>query len=295
MADTPDRSASPSPLPSPLPIPPSAYPRGRGRDDLDDDHDDHAPPLHSSPAFDYHQERRLHLQDETWMSHHLPRLPPSSISEAGSSSSRTEYGTSLKGRMMPGDLDTSPRALSRQRPLSPMAQTSSLASSYGNLERGGDGMAMTHSLSSDAEGDNGEDLSASFQRQAKINALSSMVSPSGPEDGDLDPAASIIHREERDKQERLDLEEEAAERELAMKSLGGGKAENKEQPGVSTMPDGPRECLPDLLCLRYMRPPPTFDIFRRVPPPPASVSALYLSQSQPFHPFTSPTLRPSRT
>lgn len=44
---------------------------------------------------------------------------------------------------------------------------------------------------------------------------STMFSPSVPEDGDLDPSRTLIHRQELDSQERLDLEEEAMERELA--------------------------------------------------------------------------------
>ena len=56
---------------------------------------------------------------------------------------------------------------------------------------------------------------------------SSMLSPSSPEDGDLDPAPSLLHRRERDDQERLDLEEEMRERVMseAQGELGAGFAD----------------------------------------------------------------------
>ncbi|ODO07208.1 hypothetical protein L198_00787 [Cryptococcus wingfieldii CBS 7118] len=205
-----DSSPDPSPLPSPLPIPTTAY---RRHEDLED-HE------HSSPAFDYHQERRLHLKDEIWMSHHLPRLPPASVSEAGSSV-KTETGTSYKNKMAPGDYFefTSPSA--RVRQLSPKASFKNLTKpDFGNVARGGDGMARYDTEEAPNEED---DFAGAFQRRASIQPepQSTLLSPSGPEYGDLDPAASIIHRRERDQQEALDLEEERKEKELATKGLAG--------------------------------------------------------------------------
>ena len=48
-----------------------------------------------------------------------------------------------------------------------------------------------------------------------------MTSPSGPEDGDLDPTPTLLHRKEMDAQERLDLEEEKRERELSQSESSG--------------------------------------------------------------------------
>ncbi|WRT64147.1 AMP deaminase [Kwoniella shivajii] len=215
MADQSDQypSGENSRAPSPLPIP-ARYPH----EDLDDNAH-----IHSSPAFDYHEERRLHLKDEIWLSHHLPRLPPSTISEAGSSSaSRTgEMSTSVKGRS-PGhyipDLHTSPLAQTRAMPSNTSTSPGQvdLGTKGDNLERGGGGMAM-RSNSPSNDHDDETDLASKFRRHAGIDdqeRQSSMLSPSGPEDGDLDPAPSIIHRQERDKEEALDLEEEGRERNL---------------------------------------------------------------------------------
>ncbi|WVO12977.1 AMP deaminase [Cryptococcus depauperatus] len=46
-----------------------------------------------------------------------------------------------------------------------------------------------------------------------------LVSPSDPDYGDLDPAPAILHRQERDRQEELDLEEVKKEKVLAMQHL----------------------------------------------------------------------------
>ncbi|WVQ97308.1 hypothetical protein IAU59_004419 [Kwoniella sp. CBS 9459] len=237
MSDSPDprlngTSLEPSPLPSPLPIP-ARY----GRDDLEDTDGEH---VHHSPAFDYHEERRLHLKDEIWLSHNLPRLPPSTVSEAGSSSTTSkggELGHSFKSRlgMTPGqimsDIETSP--LARTSAVPPSPGQIDLGSRGGNLERGGQGMSMRSASPSGADNEEHEDeLNPRFRQEAQIHSAqpqSSMLSPSGPEDGDLDPAPSIIHRQERDQQERLDLEEEARERQmdsalLGALNMGGGEA-----------------------------------------------------------------------
>ncbi|ODN84531.1 AMP deaminase [Cryptococcus amylolentus CBS 6039] len=225
-----DDSSPPSPLPDPLPIPTTAY---RRHQDLED-HE------HSSPAFDYHQERRLHLKDEIWMSHHLPRLPPTSVSEAGSSV-RTETGTSYKNKMAPGDYleFTSPSA--RVRQLSPKASFKNITQpEFGNVARGGDGMALDDTQEAPNEE---EDFAGAFQRRASIQPepQSTLLSPSGPEYGDLDPAASIIHRQERDQQEALDLEEERKEKELALKGLAGIEGGQLSQKAPQ---EAPKEHLP---------------------------------------------------
>ncbi|WWC99695.1 hypothetical protein V866_006600 [Kwoniella sp. B9012] len=232
-------SADNSPTPSPLPIP-ARYPHA----DLEDNAH-----IHSSPAFDYHEERRLHLQDEIWLSHNLPRLPPSTVSEAGSSTSKAggvgEIGTSYKSAS--GRQGLSPGQFMATSPLTQHRAISSSVASPGevdlrrqgnNLEKGGQSMSFTNDQDREAgenQQDQEEGLSSRFQRQAQVNPVerhSSMLSPSGPEYGDLDPAPSIIHRQERDKQEELDLEEEARERELNAALLNalnsGGRNEGVE-------------------------------------------------------------------
>ncbi|WWC86266.1 AMP deaminase [Kwoniella dendrophila CBS 6074] len=237
------QSGEDSSAPSPLPIP-ARYPHQH--QDLEDNAH-----VHSSPAFDYHEERRLHLKDEIWLSHHLPRLPPSSVSEAGSSISKTgtgvgDFSTSYNRQgMSPGqfisDLQTSPLNQTRAIPSTSPGEID-LGTKGKNLEKGGQGMAMRSSSPSNQEKqgqDEGEpenDYSSRFGRQHYENG-SSMLSPSGPEDGDLDPAPTLIHRRERDKQEELDLEEEARERELDAALLGalniGGK---KDRPDAMNIP-----------------------------------------------------------
>lgn len=218
--DDPYTSHSPSPFPSPLPIPTPTY-----EQDLND-----PPHAHSSPAFDYHEERRTHLKDEIWMSHHLPRLPPPSASEAGSSV-RTDAGTSFKSRMAPGDyFDTSsPTGPGRQ--LSPKASfnPSVLRANMSNVEKGGEGMTMREQ---DAGPDVNDLGTALRQATLRLDKESTMLSPSGPEYGDLDPGPVLLHRQERDAQERLDLEEENQEKELALKAFSseeGGQTQAQPQ------------------------------------------------------------------
>ncbi|WVR05899.1 AMP deaminase [Kwoniella sp. DSM 27419] len=237
MSDSPypRDSHNPSPAPTPLPIPSRASSEYLDENTL----------ARQSPSFDYHEERRLHLKDEIWLSHHLPRLPPSSVSEAGSSVSKgDQQSTSFKSRngMTPGQMLNHNEGAG---PTSPLAHTSTLTPSKAspgevdlgergrNLEQGGGGMAMRESSPSKDQEE--ADLSHRFQSQAQIHPSprqSSMLSPSEPEDGDLDPAASIIHRQERDAQERLDLEEEARERQMdhaLLEALNMGGARPQEQ------------------------------------------------------------------
>lgn len=207
--DDPYTSHSPSPFPSPLPIPAPSY----------EDHLNGGPHPHSSPAFDYHEERRTHLKDEIWMSHHLPRLPPPSASEAGSSV-RTDTGSSFKNRMAPGDYFDTSNPTGPARQLSPKASfnPSVLRANMSNIEKGGEGMTMReHEVDPDVN-----DLGTALrQATLRLDKESTMLSPSGPEYGDLDPAPALAHRKEMDAQERLDLEEEKKEKELAMKAFVG--------------------------------------------------------------------------
>lgn len=181
---------------------------------------------HISPSFDYHEERRMHLQDEIWLSHHLPRLPPPALGESVSSlASSFEATRQGRQRTAPGDIslggtsvDASPSAFHPRPNVAPDAdQLRRLAQPWKNPDEEGD---------------------MKYQNVSAAQAFpgSSMMSPSGPEDGDLDPAATLIHRTELDDQERLDLEEEARERmisgiqgDLAGLSLGlpGGQGANQ--------------------------------------------------------------------
>lgn len=162
------------------------------------DNEEDGPTAHISPSFDYHEERRLHLKDEIWLSHHLPRLPPSAISDAESSlASSSEPPKAIPERRksvhIPGGGDVpDPRAAAFPR---------------GSSIPKADGEWLSRTPETERR----------YQHISAAQAFpgSSIVSPSGPEYGDLDPAASLIHRQELDSQERLDLEEEARERELS--------------------------------------------------------------------------------
>ncbi|KAL7419524.1 AMP deaminase [Cryptotrichosporon argae] len=198
----------------PIPIPPSDGQGSRGPSipstprvdtatltDADADDDDgggHVPSASSlsssSPSFSFHEERRLHMSDGYWLSHNLPRLPPPSMAS------------------------TTPRAGTPTVPPPAPAGVS-----LPHVSAGGAGMmhdaspaASAHAVSSPH----------ALRPARSIQQLKSgaMTSPSGPEYGDLDPAAALIHRQELDDQERLDLEEEARERELAgLADLGIGR------------------------------------------------------------------------
>lgn len=183
---------------------------------------------HASPSFDYHEERRLHLKDEIWLSHHLPRLPPPSITDVSSSLGNSPSSSFLienhlknsrsnpnleaglkQTRAVPGDinvsgsspLDPSPSAF-HPKPAGQRKHDGHIDLGK-NLQSGGAGMWM-----------DGADGSKSDPQNSEYPG-SGMVSPSGPDSGDLDPRGSMVHREELDDQERLDLAEEARERGLS--------------------------------------------------------------------------------
>ena len=159
--------------------------------------------VHASPSFDYHEERRRHLNDEIWLSHHLPRLPPSSIpAEASSSSRPSGEGLAVNAAVQ---VEKSARLDDRARYTRPSTigrpedtdgEMGLGIGVGGNLQNGGAGMA-TGSISA-AGGDDTDERTPD--------------DPSGMEDGALRPAQKMIHRAELDDQERLDLAAERRER-----------------------------------------------------------------------------------
>lgn len=191
--------------------------------------------IHGSPSFDYHEERRLHLKDEIWLSHHLPRLPPPDLSESVSSISSLDGVRALRNKPVPSDITPSSQAIDASpSAFHPRGIAIPAGEARGSGEEHKEGKSWT---------DRG------FPG-------SSMLSPSGPEDGDLDPGPTLIHRTELDDQERLDLEEEERERMLGEKSGLAGLAHLNLGPGTGQDAKGaiatePGECL---LC----PPPPSF-------------------------------------
>jgi AMP deaminase len=167
--------------------------------------------VHGSPSFDYHEERRLHLKDEIWLSHHLPRLPPPALSESVSSIASLDGTRTLRTKTAPSEtvpssqtIDASPSAFHPRGMTIPAGEA-----------RAG-----------------GEEVKEGKSWTDRGFPGSSMLSPSGPEDGDLDPAPTLIHRTELDEQERLDLEEEERERMLGERSGLAGVAHLNLGPGA---------------------------------------------------------------
>jgi len=96
-----------------------------------------------------------------------------------------------------------------------------------SLQSGGAGMAM--GSSSAAGGDDADE-----RHEDNHNGPSGMLSPSEPEDGDLDPAPSLIHRRELDNQERFDFEAEKRERMLSLGRSDLGVESIELEPGESS-------------------------------------------------------------
>lgn len=199
----------------------------------------------SSPSFDYHQERRLHLKDEIYFSHHLPRLPPPALPQSipGSGASQQQGSDAYASRAssgpaspvdtrnnilaagpgsgLRGPMGTRPTANAPVMPLStgmsPIAfHTRNLGDSIASMRDLNLGSSYTqgmHQGSSDGERNLYYQAESGPEHDPE-GSRSTMFSPSAPEDGDLDPRRSFIHRTELDSQERLDLEEEARERML---------------------------------------------------------------------------------
>ncbi|RSH92905.1 hypothetical protein EHS25_008351 [Saitozyma podzolica] len=183
------------------------------------------PNTRASPSFDYHEERRLHLKDEIYFSHHLPRLPPPSLPQS----------PSMAPRQPIVDLSRSVPTLGQEVTLPSTAGGPSPSAFHPrNIDDGMSNLKLGGALMEHAEAEDGEARSQSAglrEHTPRPERASTMLSPSGPDSGDLDPLASVIHRQELDSQERLDLEEEAREREMSQASkfvvpdtAGGGAA-----------------------------------------------------------------------
>ena len=89
------------------------------------------------------------------------------------------------------------------------------------------GRGMSKRAGTQSEDDTDDDDGLDQRHHVGHVGPSAMLSPSSPEDGDMDPAASLLNRRERDDQERLDLEEEMRERVMseAQGELGAGFAD----------------------------------------------------------------------
>ena len=169
--------------------------------------DDEQPDLGTSPSFDYHEERRLHLKDEIWLSHHLPRLPPAALSESVSSiASNSESSRAARTSNFPAPIEIGGQALDAS-PSAFHPRGMSIPRSDGNLQ----GVAQREA-----------EVRRGFQPVSFPG--SSVLSPNGAEFNETLPPPSMIHREELDDQERLDLEEEERERELGTKGALAGIA-----------------------------------------------------------------------
>lgn len=211
-------SESPKPpLPIPLPVNTPLTPEAQDERTLN---------VHSSPSFDYHEERRLHLKDEIWLSHHLPRLPPSSIPSTVASSPRatTEDSTANSSRATPksvmanGDgVGESSRRLNGEM---------GLGIGIGrNLHNAGALMSMS---SADPVGrEEGEESSRSPIIPEPFTKLSPCESEDEP--SCVGPEPTLIHRRELDDQERLDLEAERMEKELSDLGVGSSQSTLRER------------------------------------------------------------------
>jgi len=171
--------------------------------------------VRSSPSFDYHQERRLQLKDEIWLSHHLPRLPPKTDDDGNPAVPKAGLATSPgRSRQTPKDimigvsqaLDPSPSAF----------HPGNTEMELGNVQRGWRSMSMN------------EDDEEGQQEDHRHGGLRDMLSPN------MSPQETMIHRTELDDQERLDLEEEAREREISGQGFSGAQTSGQPaavQPG----------------------------------------------------------------
>jgi len=172
--------------------------------------------VRASPSFDYHQERRLQLKDEIWLSHHLPRLPPKTDEDGAHAGPKAGLSTS------PGRSRTTPHELmigvSQALDPSPSAfHPPKQEIELGNVQRGGRSMSMD-----DDEGD---------EEEEEDHRHGPMLTP---DMSSMLPQDTMIHRTELDDQERLDLEEEAREREISGQGFSGAQTTGQPaavQPG----------------------------------------------------------------
>ncbi|ORX35953.1 hypothetical protein BD324DRAFT_512747 [Kockovaella imperatae] len=218
-----------------IPIPQPSTPVG------DDDTPPNGPahPVDVSPSFDYHDERRLHMNDEIWLSHHLPRLPPASLNDKqGFYPGSIGSSSVTPGSMSPSNhfaqsagpsLSSSPRLerkakeraipshVSIGQPLQD-ASPSAFHPTAPELDvprhaEGGSRMTLEGDDGGDDEGDPGMSTSNAEQTPA----------------ADLHPAKAGIDPDNRgDEHERLSYAIERDEREL---DQGGGFSQNQHDSG----------------------------------------------------------------
>ena len=182
----------------------------------------------TSPSFDYHDERRLHLNDEIWLSHHLPRLPPSSVSnQSGLSDDRGERINKERG--LPSQVairehanDASPSAF----------HPTDMTIDYNRykVKDPGSGASMTFSVLDEGgeDGDDGEKHDGQHGSVPRSMTASLHLPP---------PAAT--HDVRRRLHERLAFEEEQDEREVGRSDhfpsrayLGGSQGDDARNPKV---------------------------------------------------------------
>lgn len=159
-----------------------------------------SPDPHSSPSFDYHEQRRLHLKDEVYFSHRLPRLPPPALGEGSGSVTGARSQTMPSGQVAGADI--SPSAF---HPIAPYTNMRKLTLDQDEDDQGG--------ISGEEEEDRiGMEGLPKKKKTAPLHMLH-------PQSDGQEPV-------ERDAQERLDLEEERRERLLVQDPSGldaGGK------------------------------------------------------------------------
>ena len=180
------------------------------------------PQEHGSPSFDYHEERRLHLKDEIYFSHRLPRLPPPAIpgasgsyddkrsgplshsfhggSDSMSASFHSAHSAAHSASMAGPSAGASPSAF---HPTGPQYQMRNLS-----LDDG----APAHGAARAQVATYGQ-VPGPGTGQGYSQGRSDMAS-SGTY-GTRDPRPTLLHRKEMDSQERLDLQEERREKVLA--------------------------------------------------------------------------------
>ena len=270
-----DASGRSTPVAIPSPTP--------GRYPMTPDQLDEAPAhVHASPSFDYHEERRLHLKDEIWLSHHLPRIPPAAIAESQQPSPSASASVRERTSSSPKSYKDGPQPISTGdvlRDPSPSAfhpKGNDQGVEVGrNVSRGGAGMGMAEEADEEEEeqGDQEDRAHGSRSIQNYPVRPSSMDTPSGPAGGDLDPRPTLLHRGEVDSQEQLDLQEEAQERLLEEQTEAQGLQAAFRLPATSisnsqVLPQ-PGESLRST-----PTPPPSFCYFPllEIPPPPPAFS-----------------------
>lgn len=223
-----------------------------------DNHGRDTPQEHGSPSFDYHEERRLHLKDEIYFSHRLPRLPPPAIPgasgsyddkrsgplshsysgglESMSASFHSAHSAAHSASMAGPSAGASPSAF---HPTGPQYQMRNLS-----LDDG----APAHGAARAQAAAYGQ-VPGPSAGQGYSQGRSDMASPGSY--GTQDPRPTLLHRKEMDSQERLDLQEERREKVLAehpeqlrmsamnqpqTQTLGTGPGAAQGQAGANSQP-----------------------------------------------------------